>query len=87
MYNSYSILKTSEHDVLLVKQFHLVSLTLLPLLGCGFEPHLLHRFLTFYDDLTKGSVGPTCRVWAELRPSGLTSRCAEGTDVHRVNLK
>jgi hypothetical protein len=30
MYNLYSILKTSEHDVLLVRQLHPVSPALLP---------------------------------------------------------
>jgi hypothetical protein len=43
--------------------------------GCGFKPHLLHRFLTFYADLTKwcvvpassGQVGP-CQVvvWSSI---------------------
>jgi hypothetical protein len=42
MYNLYSILKTHEHDILLVRWFHLVSPTVLPL-GRGFEPHLLHH--------------------------------------------
>jgi hypothetical protein len=41
MYNLFSILKTPEHDVLLVRRLHPVSLALL-LSGCGFEPHLLH---------------------------------------------
>jgi hypothetical protein len=36
-------IKTFEHDVLLVRQLHLVSATLLPL-GHGFKPHLLHYF-------------------------------------------
>jgi hypothetical protein len=44
MYDLYSILKTPEYDVLLLKRLHLVSPALLPS-GCGFEPHLLHRFL------------------------------------------
>jgi hypothetical protein len=57
MYNLYSILKTHEHDVLLVRRFHPVSSALLPLLGRVFEPHLLHRFLTFYADLTKCPTG------------------------------
>jgi hypothetical protein len=43
MYNLYSILKTPEHDVLLIRQFHQVSPTLFPS-GHRFEPHLLHRF-------------------------------------------
>jgi hypothetical protein len=48
----------ARHDVLLVSQLHPVSPTLLSsgrLLpsGYGFEPHLLHRFLIFYADLTK----------------------------------
>jgi hypothetical protein len=30
MYNLYLILKTLQHDVLLVRQFHLVSPTLVP---------------------------------------------------------
>jgi hypothetical protein len=50
MYNLYSILQTLEHDVLLVRQLRLVSPTLLPS-RCGFKPHLLHRFLTFYAEL------------------------------------
>jgi hypothetical protein len=52
IYNLYSILKTFEHDVLLVRQLYSVSLALLPS-GHGFEPHLLHYFLTFYADLIK----------------------------------
>jgi hypothetical protein len=43
MYNLYSILKTLEHDVLLVRRLYRVSPILLPS-GCGFVPHLLHRF-------------------------------------------
>jgi hypothetical protein len=43
MYNVYSILKTPDHDVLLVRWLHLVSPALLPS-GRGFEPHLMHRF-------------------------------------------
>jgi hypothetical protein len=46
MYNLYSILKTLDHDVLLIRRLHLVSPTLLSL-GRGFEPYLLHHFLTF----------------------------------------
>jgi hypothetical protein len=41
MYILYSILQTLEHDVLLVRQLHPVSSSLLPL-GCGFKPHMLH---------------------------------------------
>jgi hypothetical protein len=52
IYNLYSILKTSEHDVLLVRQLYSVSPALLPS-GYGFEPYLLHHFLTFYADLIK----------------------------------
>jgi hypothetical protein len=73
MYNLYSILKTPEHDVLLVSWLHPVSLALHPP-EHGFEPHLLHRFLTFYADLTKWLDGlmsrpdtvsrPACRAWA-----------------------
>jgi hypothetical protein len=37
-------IKTPEHNVLLVGWLHLVSLALI-LSGCGFKPHLLHRFL------------------------------------------
>jgi hypothetical protein len=29
--------------------------------GCGFEPHLLYHFLTFYADLTKWPEGLTDR--------------------------
>jgi hypothetical protein len=44
IYNLYSILKTIDHDVLLVRRFHSVSPTPL-LLGLGFEPYyLLHYF-------------------------------------------
>jgi hypothetical protein len=43
MYNLYSILKTIDHDVLLVIRLHLVSPVLLPS-GLRFEPHLLHHF-------------------------------------------
>jgi hypothetical protein len=35
MYNLYSILKTPEHDVLVVRQLHPMSPTILSL-GCGF---------------------------------------------------
>ena len=52
IYILYSILKTSEHDVLLIIQLYLVSPALF-LSGHGFKPHLLHRFLTFYADLIK----------------------------------
>jgi hypothetical protein len=71
VYNLYSILKTPDHNVLLVRRLHLVSPALLPL-GHGFEAHHLHRFLTLYADLTKrpnglkgrpGTVSrPTCRA-------------------------
>jgi hypothetical protein len=44
MYNLYSILKTLEHGVILVKRLHPLSPALLSLLGRRFEPHLLHRF-------------------------------------------
>jgi hypothetical protein len=43
MYISYSILKTPEHDVLMVRRLHPMSSALLPS-GRGFEPHILHRF-------------------------------------------
>jgi hypothetical protein len=43
MYHLYSILKTPEHDVLLVRRLHPLSLCFLPS-GCGFKPHLLHRW-------------------------------------------
>jgi hypothetical protein len=52
MYNLYSILKILKHDVLLVRQLYPVSPALLSS-ERGFEPHLLHRFLPFYADLTK----------------------------------
>jgi hypothetical protein len=58
VYNLYSILKTSEHDVVLVRQLHPVSHALLPS-GHEFEPYLLHRFLTFYADLIKWADGLT----------------------------
>jgi hypothetical protein len=66
-------IKTSEHDVLLVRLLHPMSHALLSS-GCEFEPHLLYRFLTFYADLTKwldGLMGrpgmfnrPVCHAWA-----------------------
>jgi hypothetical protein len=43
MYNLYSILKTFDHDVLLVRRLHLVSHAFLSS-GLGFEPHLLYHF-------------------------------------------
>jgi hypothetical protein len=43
MYNLYSVLKTHEHDILLVRRLHSMSLILLPS-GRGFEPRLLYRF-------------------------------------------
>jgi hypothetical protein len=58
IYNLYSILKTSEHNVLLVRQLHPVYLVLHPW-GHGFELHLLHRFLIFYADLIKWFDGLT----------------------------
>jgi hypothetical protein len=73
MCNLNSILKTPQHDVLQVRQFHPVSPTLLSLMR-GFEPYLQNCFLTFYVDLVKwfdGLTGrpdtvsrPTCRAWA-----------------------
>jgi hypothetical protein len=79
MYNLYSILKTSKHDVLLVRRLHPVSVVLLPSRR-GFEPHLLHRFLTFYVDLIKWPDGltgrsstgskSTCRAWSESATRG-----------------
>jgi hypothetical protein len=38
MYNLYSILKILEHDILLVRRLHPVSLAFIPLLRRGFEP-------------------------------------------------
>jgi hypothetical protein len=46
------MLKTSEHNVLLVRQLHPVYPILHPS-GHEFEPHLLHCFLIFYADLIK----------------------------------
>jgi hypothetical protein len=43
MYNLYSILKTSDHDILLVRYLHLVSPVLLPS-EHGLEPHLCTVF-------------------------------------------
>jgi hypothetical protein len=41
---------------------HIISVSRALLsLGCVFEPHLLHRFLTFYADLTKWSDGLTAQ--------------------------
>jgi hypothetical protein len=90
IYNLYSILKTLGHDVPLVRQLHPVSSALLPS-GRGFEPHLLHRFLTFYADLTKwpdGLMGrpdtvsrPTCRAWARAVARGRRARgCVLGCE-------
>jgi hypothetical protein len=67
MYNLYSILKTSEYDVLLVRQLHPVSPAFLPSRR-WFEPHLLHRSLTFYTDLTKWPDGLTGRPGMVGRP-------------------
>jgi hypothetical protein len=50
-------IKKFEHDVLLVKQLHLVSPALLS--GHGFELPSLHYFLTFYADLIKWADGLT----------------------------
>jgi hypothetical protein len=47
MYNLYSILKTLEHDVVLVRRLHPVFPALLPS-GHGFEPHLLYSFLKYF---------------------------------------
>jgi hypothetical protein len=54
MYNLYSILKTLDHDVLLVRRLHSVSLFLLPS-GLGSKPTSSTTFLTFYANLTKWS--------------------------------
>jgi hypothetical protein len=40
----------------MIRQLHPVSPALLQL-EHGFEPHLLHRFLTFYADLIKWANG------------------------------
>jgi hypothetical protein len=52
MYYLYSILKTIDHDVLLVRRLHSVSPALLQSVSSaliqsrlGFKPHLLHHFL------------------------------------------
>jgi hypothetical protein len=66
MYNLYSILKISEHDVLLVRQLRPVSSTLLPS-GCGFKPHLLHRILIFYAELIWKNVGTFCKKMTDNR--------------------
>jgi hypothetical protein len=68
IYNLYSILKTHEHDVLPVRQLYLVFPAILPL-GHEFKPHLLHRFLTFYDDLIKWSDGLTGWTSTVSRPA------------------
>ena len=47
MYNLYSILKTIDHDVLLVRRLHLVSPALLPL-GLKFEHRLLYYFFKYF---------------------------------------
>jgi hypothetical protein len=53
IYNLYSILKTFEHDVILLTRLHLVSPALFPSRH-GFKPHLLHYFfLKFYAVLIK----------------------------------
>jgi hypothetical protein len=79
MYTLYSILETHERDILLVIRLYLVSHALLPS-GRRFKPHLLHRFLTFYVDLTKwvdGLTGrpdmfskSTCHAWAGVAACG-----------------
>jgi hypothetical protein len=84
MYSLYSILKTLEHDVLLVRRLYPVSLALLPPWR-GFKLHLLHRFLTFYANLTKWPDGLTGRPSTVNRPAGMEVGCAEGTDVQRVH--
>jgi hypothetical protein len=58
IYNLYSILKISEHNVLLVRQLHPATLVLLPTRH-GLEPHLLHHFLTFYTHLIEWADGLT----------------------------
>jgi hypothetical protein len=61
MYNFNSIIQTREHDVLLVRWLHLISLAFLTS-GHVFKPHFLHYFLTFCADLTQWpyelTVGP-----------------------------
>jgi hypothetical protein len=72
--NLYYILKTPEHDVLLIRRLHPVSPALLPL-ERGFEPRVLHRFLIFYANLTKWPDGltgqPDMVSRLELRPMGV----------------
>jgi hypothetical protein len=48
MYNLYSILKTPEHDLLLVRRLHSMSPALLPS-GRWFEPHIVHNESARHD--------------------------------------
>jgi hypothetical protein len=66
---------------MLVRQFHPVSLALLPS-EHGFEPHLLHYFLTFYADLIKWIDGLTGWPDTLSRPV----RCVCAVVVARVHL-
>jgi hypothetical protein len=58
MYNLYSILKTHEHDALLIRRVDLVFPTLL-CIRAWVRTLPLAPFLTFYADLTKWSEGLT----------------------------
>jgi hypothetical protein len=73
MYKLYSIIKTHEHDVLLVRWLQLVSPTLLPS-ERGFKPHLLHHFLIFYADLTKWPDELMGWLGTVNRPAGAAAR-------------
>jgi hypothetical protein len=80
IHNLYSILKTSEYDVLLVRQLYLMYVALLQSRH-GFKPHFLHHFLTFYVDLIK---------WADVScgPRGFGSTAVwPSIGVQQINLK
>jgi hypothetical protein len=101
IYNLYSILKISEHDVLLVRQFHPVSLTFF-YQSMDLNPHLSHYFfLTFYVDLIKWAVRPNglARHSQQAGMTCLSQSCGPRVSgpcraafwpsigVHQVNLK
>jgi hypothetical protein len=77
MYNLYSIFKTLEHDILLVRQFHLVSPVLL-LSRHELKPHLLQHSLTFYADLTKWPKGLTGQPGSQAGVPCLGQSCGPG---------
>jgi hypothetical protein len=60
MYNLYSILKTPEHDILVVRQLHLMSAAIFSL-GCGFILRQFNQMVRLANgsdvEVVRGAVG------------------------------